>query len=60
MPAKTRVLTFNLFVATLVAILTSSWAMLQWPNRSTWVLVGLSAFVVLLILVTVIATRRMT
>ena len=56
---KPRALVFTLYVVTLIAIITSSWVMSQWPHLLNWVTVGLVLFPGLLVLITIIARKRM-
>jgi len=58
MRVKPQALTFGLFIATLAAIGSSSMFMARWPNRFGWVTLGLGLFVVLMIVVALLATRR--
>jgi hypothetical protein len=60
MKVKPEILTFILFLATLIAILISTWIVGRWPQAFQKVTIGLLGFVALLFLVTAIGTRKTT
>jgi len=60
MTIKPQSLTYTLYFAFLIAIITSTWVIKRSPEAINWVTLGMAIFMVLLVVVVAIFTRKTT